>query len=259
MMSKINSVATIASYTAKEILKSKILISTLLIGLALFVLTFVAYSFSYGDPARVAIDFGLGMLSLSSVGIAIFIGVSLLFDEIENRTIYQIISRPVQRSTFLLGKILGLLGVLILNVCILSLVSILLYLFVGGELNILIFWAVLLTIIESVMVLVIVSFFSLITSKVLSVLLTISLYIVGHSISGAQLLSFVKTRPLLEYTLEAYQFFLPGFYKLNIKDFILYKKSLPMEYLMTSFSYGLAYSFGIICLSIYIFNRKDLN
>ncbi len=259
MKLNLNNTFTIAKYTAKEILKSKILISTLIIGLALFVLTFVAYSFSYGDPARIAIDFGLGMLSLSSVGIATFIGVSLLFDEIEQRTIYQIISRPVGRNTFLLGKTFGLISVLVINILILSFVSVALYLFLDGEMNNLIVWSIIFTVVEAIMVLVIVSFFSLLTSKVLSVLLTISLYIVGHAIGGVKLLTFVKDRPFLEYIIDGYQFLLPGFYKLNIKDFVLYKKSLPTEYLFSSLSYGILYSLGVVCLSIFIFNKKDLN
>lgn len=250
---------TVARYTASEIINSKILLNTLFIGIGLFVLTFVAYSFSYGDPSRIALDFGLGMLSLSSVGISIFMGVSILFDEIENRTIYQIISRPVQRSSFLVGKLLGLSSVLILNILILSIISLVLFLGLGGEMNQLIYWTILFTIFEAILVLIIVTFFSLLTSKVLSVILTICVYIAGHAISGVKLLSFVENRSYLQKFIDAYEFFLPGFYKLNIKDFLLYKKTLPLEYLLSSTSYVILYSGALICLSVYIFNRKDLN
>ena len=258
-MSGLNKSIIVARYTASEILNSKILLNTLFIGIGLFVLTFVAYSFSYGDPARIALDFGLGMLSLSSVGISIFMGVSLLFDEIENRTIYQVISRPVKRSSFLVGKLLGLSSVLILNILILSVISLILFLVVGGEMSELIYWTILFTVLESILVLIIVTLFSLLTSKVLSVILTICVYIAGHGISGVKLLTFVENRPYLESIIDAYQFFLPGFYKLNIKNFLLYKKSLPIEYLLSTTGYAFLYSFALICLSIFIFNKKDLN
>jgi ABC-type transport system involved in multi-copper enzyme maturation permease subunit len=259
MMLSLKKSLTVARYTASEILNSKILLNTLFIGIGLFILTFVAYSFSYGDPSRIALDFGLGMLSLSSVGISIFMGVSLLFDEIENRTIYQIISRPVKRSSFLLGKLLGLSCVLIINILILSIISLILFLGVGGEMSSLIYWTILFTVLEAVLVLIIVTFFSLLTSKVLSVILTLCVYIAGHAISGVKLLTFVESRPYLEKLIDAYQFFLPGFYKLNIKDYLLYKKTLPVEYLMSSTGYAILYSGALICLSVFIFNKKDLN
>jgi ABC-type transport system involved in multi-copper enzyme maturation permease subunit len=259
MIQNLKKALIVSRYTASEIINSKILLNTLFIGIGLFVLTFVAFSFSYGDPARIAIDFGLGMLSLSSVGIAIFMGVSLLYDEIENRTIYQVISRPVKRSAFLVGKILGLGSVLVINILILSILSLILYFGVGGEYNSLILWTILFTILEAILVLVIVTFFSLLTSKVLSVILTICLYIAGHAISGVKLLTFVENRPYLEKIIDAYQFLLPGFYKLNIKDFLLYKKTLPWDYLASVTLYGCLYTLALVSLSIYIFNKKDLN
>jgi ABC-type transport system involved in multi-copper enzyme maturation permease subunit len=225
----------------------------------LLLVTFVAYSFSYGDPTRIALDFGAGMLSLSSVGIAIFMGVSLFYDEIDNRTIYQIISRPVSRTSFLVGKTIGLSFVLILNILILCVISLSLYFFLGGESSSLIYWNILFTIIESVMVLSVVTMFSLVTSKVFSVILTVSLYIIGHAISGVKLLTFIKDRPYLEDIIDIYQFILPGFYKLNIKDFLTYKNDLDLAYILSTVGYGVIYTIGILCLSIFIFNKKDLN
>jgi ABC-type transport system involved in multi-copper enzyme maturation permease subunit len=255
----LNKVLIISKYTYKEIIKSRILLNTLFIGVGLFVVTFVAYSFSYGDPTKIALDFGAGTLSISSVAIAIFMGVSLFYDEIENRTIYQIISRPVSRSAFLLGKIVGLGSVLIINVLILSVISQSLYFFLGGEFDSLIIWNILFTIIESLLVLSLVTMFSLMTSKVLSVILTICIYVAGHAISGVKLLSFVKDRPLLQDVIDIYQFLLPGFYKLNIKDFLLYENTLSFEYLLSTTVYGLIYTAAIISISIFIFNKKDLN
>ena len=87
----------VAYYTFKEILKSKILLNVFFVGLGLMLVTYVATEFTFGVPERVAVDFGLGMLSLSSLAISLFLGVGLLSKEIESRTVYMIISRPVPR------------------------------------------------------------------------------------------------------------------------------------------------------------------
>src|SRR4051812_38418902 len=122
-MKNVIKISTVAKYTFKEILKSKILYSTLIIGLCMIVVTVVAAEFTYGVPERVALDFGLGMLSLSSLGIALFMGASLLSKEIESRTVYMVISRPIPRWCFIMGKVMGLMAVLTVNILILSLMT----------------------------------------------------------------------------------------------------------------------------------------
>src|SRR4051812_6786124 len=102
-----NKTFIISYYTFKEILKSKILVNVFFVGLALMGITYVATEFTYGVPEKIAIDFGLGTLSFSSLGISLFLGVGLLSKEIESRTLYMVISRSVPRYAFILGKIAG--------------------------------------------------------------------------------------------------------------------------------------------------------
>lgn len=259
MMENLKKSYVIAYYTFKEILKSKILVNVAILGLGLMLVTYVAFSFTYGEASRVALDFGLGMLSLSSVGIAIFIGVGLLSKEIENRTVYMIISRPVPRHIFILGKICGLVSILILNIILLSALTLALYFFTGGEYYSLITWSIMFTILESVLVLLVVSTISLLTTPTMSVLVTIMVYISGHAVSEAKLTAFAKNIPGLIDVLDFYHFILPGFYRLNIKDFIIYKQSLPMSYLLGSSAYGILYAIFLCLLSMIIFERKNLD
>lgn len=259
MMKNLKKINVIAYYTFKEILKSKILVNVAILGLGLMLVTYVAFSFTYGEASRVALDFGLGMLSLSSVGIAIFIGVGLLSKEIENRTVYMIISRPVPRSIFILGKILGLISILVLNILLLAALTLALYFLTGGVFSSLIAWSIFFTILEAILALLVVSTISLITTPTMSVLMTIMIYISGHAVSETKLTSFAKNAPGLAEVLDFYHFILPGFYKLNIKDFIIYKQSLPLEYLLGASAYGIVYSIFLCLLSIIIFERKNLD
>jgi len=255
----LNKIYTIAFYTSKEVIKSKVLLNTLILGFGLLVVTFIAYSFTYGEPSRVALDFGLGTLSLSSVAIAIFMGVGLLSDEIQNRTVYIIISRPVPRYGFILGRLIGLSCVLVINILILSLITLPLYFFIGGVYESLILWTILYIVIESILMLIIVSFFSLLTTKVLSVILSIVVYIVGHAIDGAKILNFVAERPILEKVLDFYHYVLPGFYKLNLKDHLLYKQNISIDYLTSNLMYGVIYGAALTMMSIFIFSKKNLD
>ena len=259
MLNDIGKIKTIAYYTAKEVIKSRILYNVLLLGISLLVVTYVAFSFTYGEASRVALDFGLGMLSISSVGIAIFIGVGLLSKEIENRTVYMIVSRPAPRYTFILGKILGLTCVLVLNILLLAALTLACYLTLGGELYPIISYAILFTIFESILVLLVVSLVSLVMSPTMSVLITIVIYISGHAIGEAKMTQFANHFPSLMKLLDFYQFVLPAFTKLNIKDYVLYKQTIGFDYIFSTLSYSVIYSMFLVLLSIIVFEKKNLD
>ena len=250
---------TIAHYTFKELFKSKILLNVFFIGIGLMTVTYVATEFTYGVPERIALDFGLGMLSISSITISLFLGVSLLSKEIESRTVYMIISRPVPRYAFILGKILGLLGIQFLNVLMLSGMTIASCLFLGGEITGLLLWSVLFIFLESIMLLLVVVFTSLLTNNILAVLFSVILLLMGHAIKETQNISFVSHSELLNTILEIYHFILPAFHKLNLKDFIIYNKELPLSFLVPNLIYGLTYSFALLLFIIFMFNRKNLD
>ena len=249
----------ISKFTYKELLKSKILYATLGIGLALIVITYVATEFTYGVPEKVALDFGLGMLSISSLGIALFMGSTLLSKEIDSRTVYMIISRPVPRSIFISGKTLGLTSVLISNIFFLSVIMACCSYMLGGKINPLLIWAILFNILEATLLMLIVVLFSLFCNPVLSTIFGIVLLISGHAIQETLSITFVKTNVVFENFLSLYHMLFPAFYKLNLKDFVIYQQDLSAQFLTNSLLYGVSYSLFIFLLIVFFFNRKNLD
>lgn len=252
-------IGTVAYYTFREILKSKILINIFFVGLGLIFLTYIATEFTYGVPERVTLDFGLGMLSLSSLAISLFLGVTLLSKEIDSRTVYMVISRPVPRYAFILGKIIGLMSIQFVNVLILSSMTLIATVMLGGDLTPLVFWAISFIFIESLVLLLVVILASLFMNTVLSVIVSFSILFLGYSVKETQNISFVASNKFLHNLLDIYQFILPAFYKWNLKDFILYKTHLPLSYLIPNMVYGMGYSIFLLILIIMIFNHKNLD
>jgi ABC-2 type transport system permease protein len=250
---------TISRYTFLDLLKSKIFYVTLLVGLATMIMTYVATEFTYGVPEKVALDFGIGMFSLSSLAISIFMGAGLLSQEIESRTLYMVISRPVPRWVFILGKLLGLISVLLINLVILSTITLLTSYFLGGKISGMSFIAIGFTLLESVLLLLIVVFFSLFSNPTLSTLISLVLLVSGHAVKETQSLSFVESRPLLKIFLELYHLLLPAFYKLNFKEFLVYHQMINTQFVISSLLYGLFFSIFFLFLIITIFNRKNLD
>ncbi len=249
----------VARYTFVELYKSKILTNVAILSFVLFLFTYIASEFSYGNPLKIALDFGQGVASLSAVGIAIFMGVGLVTKEIENRTVYMVLSRPLKRSSFLLGRIFGMSALLIVNVLIVVGFSYSLYFYLGGTFDELLIWSILFTCLEALIVLQIVVLFSLITNPILSVINTLTVFVIGHAISDVQLTSFVTSRPFLGSMIKTYAYIFPDFSRINVKDFLVYQKSLPSEYLVGALSYGAIYFIILSLLSVMIFRSKNLD
>lgn len=253
-----NKTFLIAKYTFKQLLKSKIMFNCFWIGLALMLFTYITSEFSFGNPKIIAMDFGVGVSGMASVAVAIFLGVSLLSEEIESRTVYITLSRPVARVNFILGKLLGMSLILILNTLIILSCSLIIYFFFGGEWNSLILVYFLFSVFEALLVLLVVVFFSLITNKVLSVMNTIVIFILGHAIPNSLDISMVKNNVVLQKLLKAYTYILPDFDRFNLKKELSFAFPVDPLLLLNSTIYAVLYVFLMFVVIIYIFKKKDL-
>jgi ABC-2 type transport system permease protein len=258
-MSQVAKTYIVAKYTFKEMLKSKILWNVALLGLGIAVVTFVASEFTFGVPHRVALDLGLGSLSVSSYGIAILIGLGLIKKEEESRTIYLIISRPVSRVSFLAGKLLGVCSFLALNLFILSLITIAVVKFIGGEISSLVLFAMLFSCLESTLLLLVVVFLSLIANTALALMGSILVLISGHALAETTKILFVTTKPWLKTIVDALNFVFPAFHRFNLKDYVLYQNTIEVQQLLMVVFYWLAYVLGLFFLSALIINKKNMD
>jgi ABC-type transport system involved in multi-copper enzyme maturation permease subunit len=159
-----------------------------LYNLVLFVLLLIAGAIflgelSAGQERKIIVDLGLSTMLLFGVFISIFVGVGLVYKEIERRTVYAILSKPVSRGEFLLGKYLGLCLTLLVNVVVMGAgVSLaLLYARRGGDSLALTIWPAIFLIYLELMILTGVALlFSSFSSPALSALLTFLVFIIGH-------------------------------------------------------------------------------
>jgi ABC-type transport system involved in multi-copper enzyme maturation permease subunit len=184
---------------------------------------------------------------------------SLLSKEIEQRTLYMIISRPMSRTSFLLGKIIGLSIVLLINSLFLGLLTMLLYKFHGGEIQTLFYWSILFSFFEAFIMLLFSVLFSLITNTTLSVVYSILIFIVGHALNETSQISFTKISPLFNKIVSVTNTLLPNFYRINIKDFLIYNQTIELTYLLKTQLYIIFYVISLLCLITFLFKNKNLD
>lgn len=251
--------STVAKYTFIEVYRSKVMLSVVFIALGLMVVSYIASEFAYGASAKVALDVGFGLTVISNLVMAIFIGSTLLSKEIENRTLYMILSRPISRTSFMLGKVLGLSSVLLINTTLLSAVSVLIYKYLGGEYNSLMFWVSWFSFIEALVVMLFAIMFSLVTSNALAIIYTITFWIVGHSFSATSKILYAKLSITYSNILKMASWLIPDLEKLNLKDLLIYEQAVPTNYLVNTLFYVSIYTVALLFVISYLFKNKNLD
>ncbi len=114
-------VLAIARNTLRENIRDKILYNLILFALLMILSSFVLGQLTLGYEDKVIVDIGLSSISIFGTLIAIFIGIGLVYKELERRTVYALLAKPVHRWEFILGKYLGLLLTLLINVSVMTL------------------------------------------------------------------------------------------------------------------------------------------
>jgi len=170
-----------------------------------------------------------------------------------------ILSKPISRSSFLLGKMMGLSLVLLINSVLMGLLSIIVFLYEGGAFQTLILWTIFFTFLEAVLVLVVAVGFSLITNTAMSVIYSIVTVIIGHSLNETSKNAFAKANPYFKGVVNLGNILLPNLYKLNLKDFVLYQQSIASSYLSSVSLYFIVYTTAILAIVVHIFKHKNLD
>ena len=223
-----------------------------------------------GQDVKIIKDLGLAATSVFGLFISIFIGIGLVSKEVERRSIYALLSKPVSRSQFIVGKYAGLVLTLAVNVSVMAiaLYVILAYMVWTEPPTIRAGWdapgmdpallkAVFLIFIELMLVTAIALFFSTFSTPILSAALTFGFYIVGHF--NADLKNFekvVSSRAAAQLARGAYHV-LPDLSAFDVKTEVVHGLPVTLGYMGSTAAYGLAYIAALLLVSTFIFSRRD--
>src|SRR5882672_737371 len=176
-------VAAIARNAFREAVRDRVLYNLVLFVLLLTVAAIYLGDLSAGQERKIIVDLGLSAMLLFGVFISIFVGVGLVYKEIERRTVYAIFAKPVGRGEFLLGKYLGLCLTLLVNVVIMGVGISLALIYTKRGLDPLaasIWPSILLIYCELVILTAVALLFSTFSSPTLSALMAFFIFIIGH-------------------------------------------------------------------------------
>lgn len=250
-------IRAIALNTFKEAIRDRILYLLLFFAAVCILFSRILALLTVGDRAKIIMDVGLASLSLFGVLMAILIGTGLVYKEIDKRTIYTLLSKPIQRYQFLLGKYLGLLLTLFVMLALMSLIFLVFILLhrypIGGSF----FGAILFIFVELCLITAVALLFSCFSTPILSTLFSLSFYLIGHITWGLETLINKIPQGVVKALARFLYIFLPDLENFNFKTEVVHHLPIAPKVFFTSSLYGLFYTVFILVLAMMVFRRRD--
>jgi ABC-type transport system involved in multi-copper enzyme maturation permease subunit len=248
----------IAANTVREAVRNKLLYTLLFFAVAVIGFAVMLASLSYVEGERIIQDVGLAAIRLFSMGIAIFVGIGLIHGEVERRTIYTILSKPVSRSEFLLGKCLGLLLTVWLQLLFMAIAFVAVSAGTGAPLDSGHAYALLLIGMELIVIVAVATLFSSFTTPMLAALFTIGIYLLGHltrdllAIGERADQEGVRTMSKVLYKV------LPDLESFNLSIQAVHGLPISTAEIVLPILYALGYAAALLFLASWIFQKRDM-
>ena len=250
-------VAAIALNTFKEAVRDRILYAILIFALVMLAGSTILVTISVDGEEKIIKDLGLACISIFGLLIATFLGIGLVSKEIEKRTLYTIITKPIHRYQFILGKYLGLVLTLLVNVLVMALGLIGLAYAWEGTASPRLLLAVLFIFLELILVTAIAMLFSAFSSPALSAIFTLCLFVAGHLSADLRLFAARFGRGATRLSAETLYFLLPNLSRLNFKDHAVHALPIDGGTAALSFVYAIFYAATLVLAAVAIFQRRD--
>jgi ABC-type transport system involved in multi-copper enzyme maturation permease subunit len=263
-------VGLIAVNVFRESVRDKVLYNLVLFAVLLMAASYLIGQLTAGQDVKIIKDLGLAAMSLFGLFIAVFIGIGLVSKEVERRSIYSLLAKPVHRHQIVFGKYCGLVLTLVVNVAIMTaaLYAVLAYMSWGevytqlrgydpktmdpGMLK-----AVVLILVELAVITAIALFFSTFSTPIMSAVFTFGLYIVGHFSADLRDFGQVVDNPATARLARALYWVLPNLAALDVKAQVVHGVPVPAGYMVVTIGYAVTYIAVLLAAAMFIFSRRD--
>ncbi|NOY85450.1 MAG: ABC transporter permease [Nitrospirae bacterium] len=250
-------IRAIAVNTFREAVRNKILYSLVFFALVMMLFSLVLDQATVGQRNKIIKDLGLGSINIFGVIIAIVVGINLVYKEIEKRTIYPILAKPVRRSQFLIGKYFGILLTLAVETLFMSAFLFLLVFFYEGVFDTHLPLALFMIFIELAVVSAVAIFFSSFSTPFLSGMFTFAIYVIGHLTTYLQEFGANSGSAILKALTTFFYYMLPNLERFNLKAEAVYQIPVESAKIYLSLLYAFLYIVMVLTLSVLSFERRD--
>jgi ABC-type transport system involved in multi-copper enzyme maturation permease subunit len=254
-------VLTVATNTFREAVRDRVLYNLVFFALLMMGAAILVGQISIGIESSVIVSLGLTAISVIGIFIAIFIGVGLVSKEMDKRTLYALLAKPVQRWEFLLGKFFGLVMTLTVNTAAMA-VGLFVALWTvkhsltGSDVYILV--AVYLIVLKLALLVGLALLFSCFTTPFLAILFSTGIYVAGVFAQNLRTMQAVDINPATLRMLKGVSYVLPNFENFNVMGTVAHGGVVPGALVWHATLYGVIYSAVVLAGAAAIFSRRNL-
>ncbi|MDD3642495.1 MAG: ABC transporter permease subunit [Candidatus Krumholzibacteria bacterium] len=251
-------IAAVARSTFRETIREKLLFLVAAYGLVLMVSTWILSPLSVGAARdKIVVDVGLAGISLFGVLTAIMIGGALVHKEIDKKAVYLVLTRPVSRGEYLVGKFAGIMGAIGSLVGLMAVLLVLIMLAGRVEITRVLFAAVALSLVEIAVIAAVVVFFSTFTTPILTSFFTIGVFIAGSL--GSDLRAFAQKfgGAAMQRTMDAMYFALPNLTVFNLRSEAVHGLRLTAFEFFAAVLYGTVYAGAMLYFAWLVLRRRE--
>jgi ABC-type transport system involved in multi-copper enzyme maturation permease subunit len=250
----------IARNTFREAVRDRVLYNLIAFALLISAAAILVGQISIGIERLVVVNLGLTAVSLFGVVISIFVGIGLVSKEIEKRTLYTVLSRPVRRWEFIVGKFLGLSGTLVVNTFFMAIGVFAALLYVAHRFappDALILVALYFIILEFLVICSLSLLFSSFSTPLLSAVFAFSLFVIGSFADDLRGFASI-TKGFAGGLATAIAYLIPNFSALNVITQVAHQQPVGWRVILDNTLYALLYSAMVLSGAVLIFERRNL-
>jgi Cu-processing system permease protein len=254
-------VGVVALNTFREAVRDRVLYNLVFFALLMMAAAIAVGQISIGIEQTVIVSLGLSAISVIGLLISIFIGVALVSKEMDKRTLYALLAKPVRRWEFLLGKFAGLVLTLAVNTAAMALGLLLVMIYVKhslerGDTAVLV--AVYFIWLKLALIVALALLFSCFTTPLLAILFTVGLYIVGLYVQELRNLPVEVMSPAMSAFTKWLSYLLPNFENFNVMAMAAHGRAVPGALILQNTLYTVIYCTIVLTAAAAVFSRRNL-
>jgi ABC-type transport system involved in multi-copper enzyme maturation permease subunit len=265
-----NAARCVAVAVFRESVRDRVFYNLVLFAVLLVGASILIGQLTAGQDVKIIKDLGLAATSLFGLFIAIFVGISLVSKEVDRRSVYPLVAKPIRRSEFIAGKYAGLLLTLLVNVVVMTvaLYAVLFFLSRGVSPRLQQAWdapaldpallkAIALIYLNLAVVTAVAVFFSTYSSPLLSAVFTLGIYLVGQFNADLRRFDLIVDSPAAVALARACAYVLPDFARFDVKLAVVHGVPVSGAYVLATAAYAVAYIAALLFGAIMIFSKRD--
>jgi ABC-type transport system involved in multi-copper enzyme maturation permease subunit len=262
--------AIIAINVFRESVRDKVLYNLVLFAVLLIGASYLIGQLTAGQDVKIIKDLGLSAITLFGLFIAVFIGIGLVSKEVEKRSIYSLLAKPIQRYQLVLGKYAGLTLTLAVNLAVMTAALYLVLLYMARDYSAAVqkAWdtpalepallvAIGLVFVELMLITAIALFFSTFSTPMLSAAFTFGLFIAGHFSTDLRNFDQVVESAAAARLARGLYWLLPNLAQFDVKARVVHGQPIGIDYVGLVLGYALFYIGALLVASILVFSRRD--